>query len=88
MPLIGPVVIESKWLNFVKQEVAAGRKTLIYHVETKNGTSLGSVAWYSQWRKYCFFPVEDTLYDPECLNDIAKFVQSMTDMHRLKGGEQ
>lgn len=43
---------------------------------------LGYVKWFSNWRKYCFFPLQSTIYEQDCLRDIANFCESQTKTHR------
>lgn len=40
---------------------------------------LGKVAWFTHWRRYCFWPVHhNVLFDANCLWDIADFCARMT----------
>lgn len=39
---------------------------------------LGRVSWYAPWRRYCFFPIDGSLYDPSCLREIADFCEIET----------
>ena len=50
-----------------------GRVTNIYTVRSNDGTKLGEVRWFSRWRKYCFFPSPETVYEEICLGDISEF---------------
>lgn len=54
--------------------------TKTWTVAAKNslGFTLGVVKWWSAWRRYCFFPNADTVYDADCLWDIADFCAHMT----------
>ena len=63
-----------KWIKF--QEARNTGKTKIWDVVTKDGaTLLGQIKWYSPWRKYSFFPSENTVSEPTCLKDIASFIE-------------
>lgn len=72
---------ESKWITFHKASVTRARKTLVFLVTTKEngkpeeagGQVLGRVSWYSPWRRYSFFPEPGTLFESQCLRDIAAF---------------
>lgn len=58
-------------------------KTAIYSVSAKDGgATLGAVRWYAPWRKYAFFPRPETLYEQDCLRDIAAFCEAETRAHR------
>jgi hypothetical protein len=58
---------------------SASGKTRVYEVDTKDEirVCLGEVRWYAPWRKYAFFPDPDTLYEQDCLRDIAEFLEGL-----------
>lgn len=62
------------------------RKTKVWLVKTREtellGTPLGTVRWFGRWRKYCFFPFADTVYEEVCLREIAEFIVDRTKDHR------
>ncbi len=71
------------FLNFVLTPHVEGHKTSIWNVMNKDMTfQLGRVAWYSQWRRYCFLAEPNTIYDTGCLNEISKFIE--TEMSKRK----
>jgi hypothetical protein len=73
------------WIAFNEDEAAArGRKTLVWTVTAIGGGTLGVVKFYSQWRKYAFYPNPNTLFEEECLRDIATFVATQTEAWRAK----
>jgi hypothetical protein len=43
---------------------------------------LGEVRWFGRWRCYAFYPEPDTLYERQCLRDIADFCEARTREHR------
>lgn len=52
-----------------------GRKTSIYKIiNTATNTELAEVMWCSNFRKYAFYPREDTVFDKKCLLDIITFL--------------
>lgn len=66
--------MESKYLEFPVMQT--GAKTNKYYVMTKGSRqAIGVIKWFAAWRKYCFYPVNGTLFDPGCLTDIAAFIQ-------------
>lgn len=80
---------ESKWVKFRKRSKPKSRKTDIYSVLTTSKGSdgnylIGIVKWYPQWRQYTFFPNAETLYNQECLHDIANFVKELNLEHKGK----
>lgn len=77
----------AKWMSFV--EVDSGvRKTKIWNVVSKvsdsGGTILGQVRWFSRWRAYSFFPRAFTVFEKDCLYDLADFVENKTKEHKEK----
>jgi|HubBroStandDraft_6_1064221.scaffolds.fasta_scaffold296960_2 hypothetical protein len=72
-----------KWISFQLEERASGKKTDVWNVWSTGGSHyLGRVAWFGAWRKYAFFPAPATLYDPECLRDVAAFLEVQTAAHQ------
>ena len=63
-----------KWIYIDFLTKSKSGKTNIYQV-INNGIHLGDIKWYAPWRKYAFFPQEKTLYEQDCLKDIAKFLE-------------
>lgn len=62
---------------------SASGKTKIWHViALSGGDSLGFVKWFSRWRKYCFYPVGNTIFEETCLNEIVEFITDQTKEHR------
>ena len=63
----------SKWIRF--EQAGDTGKTKIWHVVTKDeGYVLGEVKWYAPWRKYSFYPLGSTIFESQCLMDIANFL--------------
>jgi hypothetical protein len=73
----------SKWIKFLEQQVPPDRKTKIFLVLTTDGVSdLGTVKWFGRWRCYSFFPNTDTVFEKQCLRDIADFCEAETKAHK------
>jgi hypothetical protein len=49
---------------------------------TDSSTILGVVKWFAQWRKYCFFPYDNSLFDAGCLVELAEFCKHQNDVRR------
>lgn len=76
-------MVESKCLDFELFERKS--KTLVWVVVAKaSGDRLGFVAWFAQWRNYCFFPDASLVFDKTCLRDIAAFCEYQSQEHRRK----
>lgn len=64
-----------KWLDFIQSGVSASGKTGVWEILTKDDVvGLGFIKWWAPWRKYAFFPYEDTVLEQDCLRDIANFI--------------
>jgi len=71
------------WIRFEEQPIPPGQKTKRWLVETEDGNlTLGTVKWYGAWRCYSFFPSPATLFEQQCLRDIADFVAKATAEHK------
>lgn len=44
--------------------------------------AIGMVSWYPSWRKYVFSPKANTVFEEDCLRDIADFCEAKTKEHR------
>lgn len=71
--------MNKSFIHFEFVQTSPSGKTDIYNVVTLNGVlKLGVIMWYSPWRKkYVFYPENDTLFDPNCLREIADFVEDL-----------
>jgi len=51
------------------------RKTLIF--EIYSNCVLGKIKWHAPWRKYCFFPEGNTIWDLNCLKEVNDFIVAL-----------
>lgn len=70
------------YLNFNLYGDSPSGKTLIWEVTNQGNARIGIVKWYAPWRKYCYFPGDDTLYDKECLAEISAFLDKVNREHK------
>jgi len=56
--------------------------TKIWDIKSNENILLGKVKWFGQWRKYVFFPEDDTIFDNLCLNEIKIFIEEETENHK------
>lgn len=71
------------WIYFSELPLKEGAKTKTWHVRTKAGDeAIGFVRWFGRWRKYAFSPERDTIYEQDCLWDIADFIAQATAEHK------
>jgi len=74
----------SKWIQFQIVARPADKKTDTFNViPNDGGVSLGYVKFYGAWRKYCFFPNPYTIFEQDCLRDIAIFCEQQTAQWRI-----
>lgn len=79
----------SAWIEFTEAGWSASGRTRIWRVEPKQVSGcIGEISWYSPWRRYCFFPIANSVFEEQCLRDIAKFCEDQTAAHKAKRGHQ
>ena len=75
---------ETKYLLFLicKQP---DRKTPIVTIRTLDGEIvLGEIRFYGAWRKFVFYPKEETLFDSKCLCDIINMINTLQESWKNK----
>lgn len=72
----------AKWIKIVKLTRPVGRKTDIFDVRTLDDFVIGKIYWYAKWRKYCFEPCFNTIYETQCLQDITDFIKKLMEDHK------
>lgn len=77
--------VEGKFLNFDdKGIVSKGAKTRKFAVTSQyNGSLLGYVKFFAQWRQYTFFPL-NCILNKDCLREVADYCVELTTAHREK----
>lgn len=73
-----------EYLKFVDRgDLAARRKTRVVEVvSVSSNKTLGWIKWFGQWRQYVFLPEQGTLWNPDCLRQLASEAEKMTRGHR------
>jgi hypothetical protein len=76
------------WITFRDTGTSESGRTKIWTVveKTDGGGSVGTVQWYAPWRKYSFVPAAGTVFEQQCLRDIAAFCENATLEHRNRKG--
>lgn len=68
-----------EWISFKINDRHAKRKTDSWEVwSLESATHLGTVRWWSPWRRYCFYPRAGTVWEQDCLRSIATFIENAT----------
>ena len=58
-------------------------KTPTLEIISKNSnTVIGYIKWFSNWRKFCLFPVQDTIWDNKCLTEIEALIDIFTKSYK------
>lgn len=66
----------SKYLRF--ELIRDTGKTQVYQVlSVSQGTFLGHLRWHGAWRQYVFEPEFDTIWNKECLRDLAAYLDGL-----------
>jgi hypothetical protein len=74
------------WVTFEEHPVPATWKTKAWLVLGSGNERdvIGDVRWNAHWRQYVFQPNGNTIYNPDCLEQIATFVRAQTALHISK----
>ena len=76
---------EREFIQVVWLKESNSGKTDVYGVNSKNTNEpIGYISWYVPWRKYCYSPNANTIYDSGCLNEIGLVCKELTIKHRRK----
>jgi hypothetical protein len=54
-------------------------KTKVFHILTRLDEKIGTIKWDGPFRKYCFFPDPETVWDAGCLNKVTAFLTKLMD---------
>lgn len=75
----------ASWIEFRLTGQSDSGKTYVWSVMTSDGRiNLGTIKWFSNWRKYAFYPNPDTIWEQDCLTEIATFIVNKTAEHKRK----
>jgi hypothetical protein len=73
-----------QWLSIAFLAKSKSCKTDIYQVISKEGILLGDIKWCARWRKYAFYPDNDTVFEQTCLNDIAEMLEILKQRRKMQ----
>jgi hypothetical protein len=75
------------YLSFERTGKSPSGKTwivVVYGVRAR----LGEIRWFGRWRHYAFFPDDGTLYNPDCMGEIASMCRAlMSERARVSDNE-
>jgi len=76
------------WIKFSEPVKTQGKKTLHWYVKTSDDRHfLGSVSWFSPWRRYAFIP-DQAVFEQDCLRELADFCEARTREHKAARKEK
>ena len=76
------MIAEYEYIYFRECTNISG-KTKKWHCCNKKSTEiLGLVKWSGNWRQYCFYPFQSTVFSKGCLADIIDFIEMEMDKWR------
>jgi hypothetical protein len=85
-PKAGLRLVSGVWcgsyITFKPHEMLPQYKTLVWTVLSAAGDPIGSVRWYTHWRKYCFHPALGSVFEEVCLGEIGQFLTDRTADHK------
>lgn len=75
---------DSKWIDFIEQPQKG--KTQIFNIVPKEqpGSVIGQIKWYGAWRKYCFYPSPNCIFETDCLGDIISFIKKLMFIRKVE----
>lgn len=59
---------------YICESYIENRKTPILTIYEYNDNILGQIKWFGRWRKFCFFPNDNTVWDYKCLSELNAFL--------------
>ena len=73
------------YIEFHEDPKAPQRRTSTWTIRAKSdGTRLGRVMFYPNWRQYIFEPGTATLWSVGCLRDVEIFLASVNEARRVQ----
>lgn len=72
---------KSEYFEVIEQKIDK-RKTAIYEIWHIENYPLGEIKWFASWRKFCFFPNKDTVWDMKCLVEILDLLNDINSKYK------
>ena len=74
---------EPKYVKFIEYAIGNGKKTKGWFVvDKKTDRHIGQVILYVPEKTYRYFSTYAIVYEPECMRDIANFVEEKIELHK------
>lgn len=79
--------VEGSFISFVRYPALEKGVTQFWCII--NGRDvIAEVRWFTNWRKYSFYPGSETVFEEVCLGEIADFCVELTKFHRTDRKQQ
>lgn len=73
---------ETRYLIFKQSHFQEKSDKIIWNVISKAKDEIvGQVKWLGRWDKYAFFPREDTIWNADCLHELAEMCDAFTESY-------
>lgn len=70
---------------YIESLYVGNRKTpILFIYSNKDESVLGQIKWFSSWRKFCFFPKQDTVWDDKCLKELTDYLNELNYEYKHK----
>ena len=66
--------MSQSYIHFVPLGSSTSGLTKLWSVKSVAGVTLGTISWHAPWRRYCFTPATNTIFDANCLQEINNFL--------------
>ncbi len=74
---------ENRYIRIV--ETPSNGKTKKFNIINKSSNCpIGKIEWYWEWRQYCFFPSNYSIFNSTCIALITDFLKDINTKHRKK----
>jgi hypothetical protein len=73
----------SEYLSFKEDDHYEGKTKRIIVINKRHLDILGEIKWYRAWRQYTFYPVGNTVWNRQCLDDIITYINNLMDERKI-----
>lgn len=78
IPIVRPAEItDTKYMRFERVEIKGRKTPVVFVISKSSGVQLGRIAWFAQWRQFCFWPEAATVFNSECMHDIQEQIAKL-----------
>lgn len=72
-----------KYMVAEQNDNAPGHKTSYWSIlSAKDADTLGWISWYGRWRQFAFSPATASVFNNQCLIDLAAFLKKLNDLNK------